>query len=188
MIKSLITSLKLSPSKKTARGCVIEQVEPRQLMSVAPIPSQVPPPIIWKNYDNGGHTHKVSKPEQPTPTPSPVQTPVQPPVQKPVEPQPVSPVVLPATPKGLKARPCPKYGAIALCWKKVTQPADTVVVEVSTDGQHFTTLAMLDADQKKFVAKNLDKTNTYTFRIYSLVGTVASAHSDEVTVKWTCKK
>jgi hypothetical protein len=173
------------------KNIVIELVEPRVMMSMSPIASQNPAPILWKNYDNDDKP-AVVKPQRPTPPPvlSPVQAPVQPPVQTPTEPTlpPVSPVVAPDAPKYLKARPCPKKNAIALCWKKVNSAADTVVVEVATDGQNFTTLAMVDADETRFCAKDLDKSKTYTFRLYALVGTVASAYSDDVKVEWGCRK
>src|SRR5690606_12907327 len=144
-----------------------EPVEPRVMMSAAPIVSQVPPPILWKSYDHGRKSDSV-KPQRPTPPP--VSAPVAPPVQAPaqaVQP-PVSPVVAPAAPKYLRGRACPKQNSIALCWKKINSTADTVVVEASTDGKNFSTLAMVDAGEAKFCAKNLDKSQTYTFRIYAL--------------------
>jgi hypothetical protein len=106
---------------------------------------------------------------------------------EPIEP-PISAIVAPAGPKGLKARPCPKQNAIALCWKKVDHRADTVMIEASTDGVNFSTLAMVDSKDRKFTLTDLDTTKTYTFRIYALIGSAGSAYSDEVTTDWTCKK
>lgn len=156
----------------------IELVEPRVMMSVAPIASQNPPPIIWKNYGDADKP-RVTRPR--VPTPPPVSSPVEPPA--PVAP-PISAIIAPSRPTGLRARPCPRQNAIALCWKKVDHRADTVVVQASTDGENFVILAMTDAKDRKFCVTDLDTTKTYTFRVYALIGSAGSAYSDEVTTDW----
>jgi hypothetical protein len=165
---------------------LIEAVEGRTLFSWTPVPvfGQVPPPIIAKAYP---HLDKPSVPSKPSHPPT-VSSP--PPVSEPVVPpsDPVTPVIA-AAPTGLKARPCFKAASICLSWKSVDPSAKTIIVEASTDGgKTFSTIAMLDADQKKFGAKHLDRHKHYTFRVYTLDAGNNASPTTDLPVSWVCKK
>ena len=181
---------------KSNSVCVMEPVEGRVLYSTTPVFGQNPPAIFWRAYSQESTTprygHGVIPPSKvqppkaqpPKALPPVVETPI---VNTPVVPAPVAPVLADA-PEGLKARAAKHSCCIALKWKSVDPSAKTIVVESSTDGEHFSTIAMLDCDDTCYGAQNLNRSKTYTFRVYTLNDSNVASKVAEVEAPWKCKK
>jgi hypothetical protein len=72
----------------------------------------------------------------------------------------------PLAPAGVKAQA--SGTSITISWQAVDSSADTIVIDYSSDGSQYATLAILDDDELNFTATDLDEHKAYYFKMYAM--------------------
>jgi hypothetical protein len=149
----------------TRPSFVMETVEDRTLMSVA-VMSQFPSICMPLS----GSSAATSPSQQPSSTPGTGGVSARPSASR-----------APTAPTGVTAAAVGS-SSVNINWSPVARSVDTIVVDYSTDGVNFATLAMLDGDRTRFRAEGLASGATYSFKLWAMNSKGTSPASDIVSV------